>query len=98
MVDPGSIGDWLQASLIAAALSGLAGVGWWALHEEEVDRTTPQAIPPRVSTGATCSPARHDGAEPLACFASRSSHRFVDLLWAGGAASRPTPVSARRDR
>ena len=64
MVDPGSIGDWLQASLIAAALGGLAGVGWWALHEEEVDRTTPQAIPPRVSTGATTpTPAEHTPAE-----------------------------------
>jgi hypothetical protein len=45
MVDPGSIGDWLQTSLIAAALGGLAAVGWWALREEEVDRTTSQAFP-----------------------------------------------------
>ena len=65
MVDPGSIGDWLQASLIAAALGGLAAVGWWALREEEVDRTTPQAAPPRASTGATApTPAEHTPAEP----------------------------------
>jgi hypothetical protein len=53
MVNPGSLGDWLQASLMAAALGGLAAVGWWALREEAVDRTTPQAVPPRASTGAT---------------------------------------------
>jgi hypothetical protein len=64
MVDPGSIGDWLQTSLIAAALGGLAAVGWWALREEEVDRTTPQAVPPRVLTGATApTPAEHTPAE-----------------------------------
>ena len=64
MVDPGSIGDWLQASLIAAALGCLAAVGWWALCEQEVDRTTPQAVPSRVSTGAAApTPAEHTPAE-----------------------------------
>jgi hypothetical protein len=63
MADPGSLGDWLQASLIAAALGGLAAVGWWALREEEADRTTPEAVP-AAPTGATApTPAEHTPAE-----------------------------------
>jgi hypothetical protein len=34
MVDPGSVGDWMQASLMAAALGGLAAAGGWALRRE----------------------------------------------------------------
>jgi len=55
MVDPGSVGDWLQASLIAAALGGLAAVGRWALREEEADRTTRMRDPWARSASATMS-------------------------------------------
>ena len=41
MIDPGSGGDWLQASLMAAALGGLAAAGRWALREEEAEPATP---------------------------------------------------------
>jgi hypothetical protein len=35
MVTPGSIADWIQALIMAAALAGLAATGWWALRKEE---------------------------------------------------------------
>jgi hypothetical protein len=35
MVTPGSIADWIQALIMAAALAGLAATGRWALREEE---------------------------------------------------------------
>jgi hypothetical protein len=38
MIDPGSVGDWLQASLMAGALSALAAAGRWALRLEEAER------------------------------------------------------------
>jgi hypothetical protein len=53
MIDPGSVGDWLQASLMAGALGGLAAAGRWALRKEEAERATPQAVPLRESTGTT---------------------------------------------
>jgi hypothetical protein len=52
MIDPGSVGDWLQASLMAAALGGLAATGRWALRKEEADPDTLQAVPLRESTRA----------------------------------------------
>ena len=45
MIDPGSAGDWLQASLMAAALGGLAAAGRWALRMEEAERATPHVVP-----------------------------------------------------
>jgi hypothetical protein len=41
---------WLQASLMAAALGGLAATGRWALRTEEADPDTLQAAPSREST------------------------------------------------
>jgi hypothetical protein len=38
MIEPGSVGDWLQASLMAGALGGLAAAGRWALRMEEAER------------------------------------------------------------
>jgi len=35
MVTPGSVGDWMQALLMAAALAGLAVTCWRTLREEE---------------------------------------------------------------
>jgi hypothetical protein len=52
VIDPGSVGDWLQASLMAAALGGLAATGRWALRTEEADPDTLQAAPPRESSRA----------------------------------------------
>ena len=44
MIEPGSVGDWLQASLMAGALGGLAAAGRWALRMEEAERATPHAV------------------------------------------------------
>ena len=35
MVTPGSVGDWMQALIMATALTGLAVTCWRALREEE---------------------------------------------------------------
>ena len=51
MISPGSVGDWLQASLMAGALGGLAAAGRWALRMEEAEAATPHAVPLRESTG-----------------------------------------------
>jgi hypothetical protein len=53
MIDPGSIGDWLQASLMAGALGGLAAAGRWALRMEEAEQATPHTVPLRESTATT---------------------------------------------
>ena len=53
MIDPGSVGDWLQASLMAGALGGLAAAGRWALRMEEAEQATPHVAPLRVPTGTT---------------------------------------------
>ena len=56
MIDPGSAGDWLQASLMAGALGGLAAAGRWALRMEEAERATPHVVALRESTGTTTPP------------------------------------------
>jgi hypothetical protein len=53
MIDPGSVGDWLQASLMAGALGALAAASRWALRMEETEQATPHAVPLRESTGTT---------------------------------------------
>ena len=53
MIDPGSAGDWLQASLMAGALGGLAAASRWALRMDEAEQATPHAVPLRESTGTT---------------------------------------------
>ena len=50
MIDPGSTGDWLQASLMAAALAGLAATGRWALRQEEAEPDPLPAVPEREPT------------------------------------------------
>jgi hypothetical protein len=35
MIDPASLADWTQASLVAALLGGLGAACGWALREEE---------------------------------------------------------------
>jgi hypothetical protein len=45
MIDPGSAGDWLQASLMAAALAGLAATGRWALRQEAAEPDPLPAVP-----------------------------------------------------
>ena len=52
MIEPGSMGDWLQASLMAGALGGLAVASRWALRMEEAERATPHAVPLRESPTA----------------------------------------------
>jgi hypothetical protein len=38
MIDPASLADWTQASLVAALLGGLGAACGWALLEEERER------------------------------------------------------------
>jgi hypothetical protein len=55
MIDPGSTGDWLQATLLATALGALAFTGRWALHREETDQATarvPASQPPASASAA----------------------------------------------
>jgi hypothetical protein len=52
MIDPGSTADWLQASLLAAALAGLAATGRWALHKEAADPDPLPAVPLQEPTRA----------------------------------------------
>jgi hypothetical protein len=51
MIDPGSAGDWLQATLLATALGALAITGRRALHKEETDQATAQVVPVGVGRG-----------------------------------------------
>ena len=53
MIDPGSAGDWLQASLMAGALGGLAAASRWALRMDEAEQARPNLVPLRESTGTT---------------------------------------------
>lgn len=52
MVDPGSVGDWMQALLTTAALGGLAAACGWALREEEAHRSVLRPGPTREASGA----------------------------------------------
>jgi hypothetical protein len=53
MIEPGSVGDWLQASLMAGALGGLAAAGRLALRMEGAERAAPPAGSLGESTGTT---------------------------------------------
>ena len=58
MIEPGSMGDWLQASLMAGALGGLAAASRWALRMDQAEQATPHATVLRESTGTpTPTPA-----------------------------------------
>jgi hypothetical protein len=56
LIHPGSVSDWLQASLMAGVLGGLAAAGRWALRTEEAEQATPHVVPLRESTGTTTPP------------------------------------------
>jgi hypothetical protein len=56
MVDPGSVGDWMQTLLMAAALGGLAAASGWALREEEHGSVL-RPDPTRKASGAVASTA-----------------------------------------
>jgi len=52
MIDPASIGDWIQASVIVGALGGLAAACGWALRQEELatgSRVTMERVPVAAS-------------------------------------------------
>jgi hypothetical protein len=56
MIDPASLADWAQASLVAALLGGLGAACGWALREEQRERlvtarSTTQVATAPVSTG-----------------------------------------------
>jgi hypothetical protein len=56
MIDPASLADWTQASLVAALLGGLGAACGWALREEQRERLmtarwTSQVATAPVSTG-----------------------------------------------
>jgi hypothetical protein len=62
MIEPGSVGDWLQASLMAGALGGLTATGRWALRMEEAERAIPHAVSPAgVDRTLTPTPERTPG-------------------------------------
>jgi hypothetical protein len=51
VVIPGSVGDWMQASIMAAALAGLAAACWRALREEDVHALPRRPGPSRPPSG-----------------------------------------------
>jgi hypothetical protein len=53
MVTPGAAGDWLQASILAAALAGLAAAGGWALRQEDRHAPSGDPQPSAVSTASS---------------------------------------------
>lgn len=53
MIDPGSAGDWLSASLLATALGGLAAATRWALGREAAEQPAPHPAPAPTRTSAT---------------------------------------------
>jgi hypothetical protein len=53
MIDPGSAGDWLQASLLATALGGLAAATQRALRQEAAEQPAPQPAPAPTRASAT---------------------------------------------
>jgi hypothetical protein len=61
MIEPGSVGDWLQASLMAGALGGLTATGRWALRMEEAERVTARGSPAGVDRALTPTPEHTPG-------------------------------------
>ena len=58
MVTPGSVGDWMQASIMAAALAGLAATCGRVLREEErhaLSRRPRPALSPSDLVDATAA-------------------------------------------
>lgn len=56
MIDPGSLADWAQASLVAALLGGFGAACGWALREDQREslvaaRSTTQVATAPISTG-----------------------------------------------
>jgi hypothetical protein len=51
VVIPGSVSDWMQASIMAAALAGLAATCWRALREEEGHVLSRRPGPSRPTSG-----------------------------------------------
>jgi hypothetical protein len=51
VVTPGSVGDWMQASGMAAALAGLAAACWRALREEDAHALSRRPGPSRPTSG-----------------------------------------------
>jgi hypothetical protein len=58
LVDPGSVGDWIPALLMVAALGGLAAACGYALRQEEAEAAAPRPAPLREPNGAVASGAR----------------------------------------
>jgi hypothetical protein len=58
MIDPASMGDWIQASAIVGALGGLAAACGWVLRQEELTagrRVTMERVPVAAGTGPSPS-------------------------------------------
>jgi hypothetical protein len=51
VVTPGSVGDWMQASIMATALAGLAAACWRALREEDAHALPRRPGPSRPPSG-----------------------------------------------
>jgi hypothetical protein len=64
MVIPGSVGDWVQALIMTAALAGLAATGAWALREEE-PAPSRRPRPSRSSSGRVDATAAAEQVEAM---------------------------------
>jgi hypothetical protein len=63
VVTPGSVGDWMQASIMAAALAGLAATCARALREEERHALSGRPGPARPLSGLVDATAAAENVE-----------------------------------
>ncbi|HEX8858658.1 MAG TPA: hypothetical protein VGC06_06095 [Actinomycetes bacterium] len=68
MIDPASLANWAQASLVAAVLGGLGAACGWALREEQRVLPVPARSTTRVPTAST---GQHSNAAELPAGAIR---------------------------
>lgn len=65
MVTPGSVGDWMQASIMAAALAGLAATCARALRVEERHALSGRSGPAGPPSGLVDAPAAAETVEAV---------------------------------
>jgi hypothetical protein len=65
VVTPGSLGDWMQASVMAAALAGLAATCARALREEERHALSGRPGPTRPPSGLVEATAAAENVEAV---------------------------------
>ena len=66
MTIPGSVADWMQASVMAAALAGLAAIGRSALRDADADAPSSRRLgPSRPPSGPVEATAATEDAEAV---------------------------------